>query len=151
MKYILILLINSNAWAYEVKSQSLKGSPYKAQMSWEISSDKAYRSLKEIDINGKKFKIDGELLNADEEAEVEVIDLNQDKKNDYAITLRRGVSNRYILYLLWDETSKSYVSLGEMPELSFIEKSKCWTGFEKNNESKAVSLKVHATKFVKCP
>jgi hypothetical protein len=144
-------MICSNAWAFETKPQVLTGSPYKAQMSWEISSDKAFRSLKEIEINGKKIKVAGELLDADEEAEIEVVDLNQDKENDYAITLRRGVSNRYILYLLWDEATKSYISLGEMPELSFIEKSKCWTGFEKNNESKAVSLKVVGSKFVKCP
>ena len=150
MKFLFLLfLLPFKSFSFEVKSQDL-GLSQKVNLSWELSEDKSSRRLRQIEINGGKIDIDGEWLNADEEAEIESIDLNFDKKSDYAITIRRGVSNRYILYLLWDEAIKKFISLGVRPELTLVDKSKCWTGFEKGNESKAVNLRVEKNKFINC-
>lgn len=140
--FLIIFCLSLKSWAAD--------NTLKLHYTWEVSEDKSSHRVTEIGFDNKKIKVDGEWLNSDELPKLKTIDLNDDKKPDYALIIRRGVVNHYILYLLWNEASKSYVSLGEFPELSFDKKSQCWNGFEKGNEAGAVSLKVKGQKFVKC-
>jgi len=152
MKILLLFtLISLNSWALNETTQSLGASGGKIIFSWESSEDKTAKKVKEIKISETKFKVeDGEWLDNDDEVEIEELDLNFDKKNDYGVTVRRGMSNRYVMYLLWDEKETKYLSLGVQPELSHVEKTQCWSAFEKGNEKNAVQLKVQGNKFVKC-
>lgn len=150
--FILLAILSMNAWAQQETTQPLGTSGQKIKFLWESSDDKTAKKVKELEVSGKKIKVEnGEWLNNDDEVEIDEIDLNYDKKNDYAITVRRGISNRYALYLLWDEAETTFISLGVQPELSPIDKKQCWSGFEKGKDGKAVQLKVEGQKFVKCP
>lgn len=148
---ILVSLISFNSWALKETTQSLGTSDQKIKFFFESSDDKTAKKVKEFEIAGNKVKVeDGEWLNNDDEVDVEEIDLDFDKKNDYGITVRRGISNRYVMYLLWNETEKKFIPLGVQAELSLVEKKRCWSGIEKGNEEKAVLLKVQNKKFVNC-
>ena len=142
MKVLLLLIILvSNSWAMATVSAK-----------WEFSQDKSTKRAVEIKVDKQAFKVEGEWLEAEDELEVEKLDLNDDKENDYAITIKRGVANRYTLYLLKNKQKNIFVSLGVRPELSRTKGEKCWAGMEKDaGDAKAISLSVVDDKFVACP
>jgi hypothetical protein len=142
MKLLLLLVILvSNSWAMATVSAK-----------WEFSKDKSTKRAVEIKVDKQVFKVEGEWLDSEDELEVEKLDLNDDKENDYAVTIKRGVANRYVLYLLKHKQKNTFVSLGVRPELSRVKGEKCWAGMEKDaGLAKTISVSVQDDKFVSCP